>query len=95
MDTSDIRSSEGGEVKLTSIAANQTELEYSDGVTILYSYSTPVAAFVPGVGACCTTKHYSATTSRHINAAVTRWGASRHNVEQVEINLLAERRAAA
>jgi len=34
---------------------------------VLYSYSTPVAAFVPGVGYLQTQQHYSVTTSRHIN----------------------------
>lgn len=36
--------------------------------TILVSYSTPVAALVPGHGYCRTEAHYSQTTTRHINA---------------------------
>ncbi len=74
---------------LKPVGSNQTEIERADGVTILYSYSTPVAAFVPGKGALCTSRKYSMTTSRHINAAVERWGATRTNVEQSEIDKLA------
>lgn len=77
-------------IKLNPIGSNQTEIERPDGTTILYSYSTPVAAFVPGKGALCTTTKYSVTTSRHVNKAVERWGATRHNVEQSEINEVAK-----
>ncbi len=73
---------------LTSIGSNQTEIERPDGTTILYSYSTPVAAFVPGKGALCTTTKYSRTTSKHITLAINRWGATRHNVEQGEIDAI-------
>ena len=67
---------------LTAIGSNQTEIERADGVTVLYSYSTPVAAFVPGKGALCTNKRYSKTTSGHVTKAVERWGATRTNVDQ-------------
>ena len=76
-------------MKLKPIAANQTEVEREGGVTVFYSYETPVAAFVPGSGALCTIKKYSRTTSKHINQAVERWGATRRNVAQVEIDRLA------
>lgn len=69
-------------MKLNPIGSNQTEIEKADGVTVLYSYSTPVAAFVPGKGALCSSKKYSVTTSKHVNQAVARWGASRSNVDQ-------------
>ena len=72
--------------KLKPIASNQTELERADGVTVLYSYQTPVAVFVPGRGALCTRQKYSVTTSKHINQAVARWGATRSDVEQAEID---------
>ncbi len=75
--------------KLNPVGSNQTEIERADGVTILYSYKTPVAAFVPGKGALCTSTKYSTTTSRHINKAVERWGATRHNVDQSVIDQLA------
>lgn len=68
--------------KLSPVGSNQTEIEHDNGVTVLFSYSTPVAAFVPGKGALVTNHHYSTTTSRHINKAVERWGATRHEVDQ-------------
>ena len=78
-------------MKLTPIGSNQTEIERSNGTKILYSYKMPVAAFVPGKGAraLVTKTQYSTTTSRHINKAVARWGATRHNVGQAEIDKLA------
>ena len=75
---------------LNPIAANQTEIERSDGVTVFYSYKTPVAVFVPGKGALCTTTRYSKTTSKHISQAVKRWGATRHDVDQGVINQYAQ-----
>jgi len=75
-------------MKLNSIAANQTEVERADGSTVFYSYKTPVAVFVPGRGALVTSKKYSKTTSKHITQTVNRWGATRHEVEQDEIDKL-------
>lgn len=69
-------------MKLNPVGSNQTEIERDGGITILYSYKTPVAAFVPGKGALCTNKRYSVTTSRHINQAVTRWNATKTSVDQ-------------
>ncbi len=77
-------------MKLNPVGSNQAEIERADGSTVLYSYKTPVAVFVPGKGALCTKQRYSNTTSRHINAAVERWGATRTNVEQTKIDKLAE-----
>jgi len=76
-------------MKLNHIAANQTEIENRDGTTILYSYQTPVAAFVPGRGALVSATKYSATTSRHVGRAVKRWGArNRVEVAQSEIDAI-------
>jgi hypothetical protein len=55
-------------MKLRQAGSNQTVIELGDGIEVLFSYSTPVAAFVPGIGYVRTAKHYSVTTSRHINA---------------------------
>lgn len=72
-------------MRLQQIGSNQTECFFSDGTVILFSYSTPVAAFVPGRPDGSrwikTGKRWSTTTSRHINA----W-AKRHNVTLVEID---------
>ena len=51
---------------LTPIASNMTEIE-TDDARILFSYRTPVAAYVFGVGYVKTDKWWSVTTSRHIN----------------------------
>lgn len=54
-------------MKLTPIAANQTQLEMSTGVIVFFSYKTPVAAFIPGTGYLRTNHKWSRTTSKHIN----------------------------
>ena len=46
-------------MKLTPIAANQTEVELADGTTVFFSYKTPVAAHVPGEGYYKTDKIWS------------------------------------
>ena len=53
-------------MQLTPIASNMTEVETSEA-RILFSYRTPVAAYVFGVGYIKTEKYWSVTTSRHIN----------------------------
>ena len=53
-------------MQLTPIASNMTEVETSEA-RILFSYRTPVAAYVYGVGYVKTDKWWSVTTSRHIN----------------------------
>lgn len=53
-------------MKINPIRANMTEIENGD-LTILFSYKTPVAYHRAGVGYAKTNKHWSATTSRHIN----------------------------
>ncbi len=77
-------------MKLRSIAANQTEIDKGNGVTVFFSYSPPVAAFVPGKGALVTSTKYSVTTSRHINKAVKRWGATKTEVDQGVIDHYAD-----
>ena len=53
-------------MQLTPIASNMTEVETSEA-RILFSYRTPVAAYVYGRGYVRTEKYWSVTTSRHIN----------------------------
>ena len=53
-------------MQLTPIASNMTEVETSEA-RILFSYRTPVAAYVFGRGYVSTEKWWSVTTSRHIN----------------------------
>ena len=51
---------------LTPIASNMTEIE-TDSARVLFSYRTPVAAFIFGEGFVRTDQFWSVTTSRHIN----------------------------
>ena len=57
-------------LRIRPIAENVTELTYrrDDGedVSVLFSYETPVAGYDHN-GAIRTDKHYSQTTSKHIN----------------------------
>jgi hypothetical protein len=80
-------------MELKNIGNNQTELELNDGTIVFFSYSTPVAVFVSGQGALCTTQKFSSTTSKHINQTVKRWGATRINVEQSVIARFISREA--
>jgi hypothetical protein len=49
------------------IGSNMTELMLADGTEILISYTTPVAARIPGRGWVRTAHKWSTTTSKHIN----------------------------
>lgn len=70
---------------LQHLAPNQTVLALDNGTEILFSYSTPVAAFVPGRGYVKTDRRYSVTTSKHING----WaGKTAATVPQNELNAL-------
>ena len=51
---------------LKSIGNNQTQIDYEDGTSVLFSYSTPVAALTDN-GYYRTSKKWSVTTTRHIN----------------------------
>ena len=53
-------------MQLTPIASNMTEIETSEA-RILFSYRTPVAAYIFGEGYVKTDQFWSVTTSRHIN----------------------------
>lgn len=63
-------------MKLNPIAANQTEVELSTGITVFYSYKTPVACHIPGEGYSKTDKQWSRTTSKHIGQFIARNGGS-------------------
>ena len=53
-------------MQLTPIASNMTEVETSEA-RILFSYRTPVAAYIFGEGFVKTDQFWTVTTSRHIN----------------------------
>ena len=76
-------------MKLTPIAANQTEVSYNNGTQVFFSYRTPVTAYVPSQGYIRTAKKWSVTTSRHIN----KWLGGVNNVTEVtqeQLNKLVE-----
>jgi hypothetical protein len=54
-------------MKVQPIGSNQTQVSLADGTEVLFSYSTPVAALVPGKGWMRTEKTYSVTTTKHVN----------------------------
>lgn len=55
-------------MRIQPIGSNQTEVSLADGTCILFSYSTPVAALVPGKGWIRSAFKHSATTTKHVNA---------------------------
>ena len=71
-------------MKLTPIAANQTEVSFNNGTQVFFSYSTPVAAYCPDKGYIRTSKFWSVTTSRHIN----KWLGSVNNVTEIDQSVL-------
>ena len=54
-------------MKVQPIGSNQTQVSLADGTEVLFSYSTPVAALVPGKGWMRTEQTYSVTTTKHVN----------------------------
>ena len=71
-------------MKLTRIAANQTEVSYNDGTQVFFSYRTPVAAYLPERGYVRTATYWSKTTSRHIN----KWLQNVNNVSEIDQGVL-------
>ena len=63
----------------------------TNGFEVLYSYSTPVAAYFPGVFPKIwrTEQRYSVTTSRQLNEYCRENGSPVEMVEQSEINAIA------
>jgi hypothetical protein len=54
-------------MRVKQVTVTSTQISLADGTEVLYSYSTPVAALVPGRGWMRTEQFYSVTTSKHIN----------------------------
>lgn len=77
-------------MKLKPLGSNQTELTLNNGVTVLFSYQTPVAAHIPGRGFVRTEQHYSKTTTGHINKWLA--GAKADKVPQETIETLSSGR---
>jgi len=50
---------------IRTLSNNLTVCAFADGSEIAYSYQTPVAGFIPGLGYFRTRERFSNTTSRH------------------------------
>lgn len=55
-------------MRLKQVTVSSTEIELANGTIVLFSYSTPVAALVPGKGWIRSAFKHSATTTKHVNA---------------------------
>lgn len=74
-------------LKLNVIGANQTLVHLPLG-SVLFSYETPVAAYVSGRGYVKTSRKFSNTTTKHVNSWLG--GAKAEEVSQEEIEALIE-----
>lgn len=74
-------------VKLINLGSNKN-LVALPNATILFSYETPVAAYISGRGYVRTAEKFSKTTSKHINQWLN--GATAEVVPQVMIEDLVE-----
>ena len=74
-------------LKLTILGSNQTEVSL-DNKRVLFSYNTPVAAWVSGIGYIRTDKKFSVTTSKHIALWLAGIGVEARTVPQSEIEAL-------
>jgi hypothetical protein len=77
-------------MKIKPVGSNMTELEGADGITILFSYQTPVAAFVPGKGFMKTDKFFSSSTTKHINKWIQMNGDPESTVTTISQSLIEE-----
>ena len=77
-------------MKLKKIGSNQTELS-KNGLVVLFSYETPVAALLPSGRYIKTGMKYSITTTRHVNSWLQGVFSDVETVEQSFIDGLIER----
>lgn len=54
-------------MRLRQLGSNMAEVRLNSGFVVLFSYETPVAAWIEGEGFYKTEKKWSVTTSKHIN----------------------------
>jgi hypothetical protein len=76
-------------MKVQQVSTTSTQVSLADGTEVLFSYSTPVAALVPGRGWMRTEQFFSTTTSKHINAWLRKnCGGTVQTVPQWEVDQL-------
>ena len=73
-------------MKIKQLGSNQVEVVMPGKARVLFSYNTPVAAFIEGRGWVKTNRFYSVTTSKHINKYLQ--GLEYETVEQSELDEL-------
>ena len=73
-------------MKIKQLDSNQVEVVIPGKARVLFSYNTPVAAFIEGRGWVKTNRFYSVTTSKHINKYLQ--GLEYETVEQSELDEL-------
>ena len=73
-------------MKIKQLGSNRVELVIPGRARVLFSYNTPVAAFVEGRGWIRTDRFYSKTTSKHINEYLQ--GLEFETVDQAELDEL-------
>ena len=78
-------------LKLKSIAKNQTEVTLNNETTVFFSYETPVAAKLSNkenisesLNFVRTSKKWSPTTTRHINKWLESKGIEKHRAKELE-----------
>jgi hypothetical protein len=69
-------------MQIENIGSHQTEVQ-TDKARILFSYKTPVAAWISGKGYVRTNQFWSVTTSKHINSWLRDNGNNPDYVERV------------
>ncbi len=73
-------------MKIKQLGSNQVEVVIPGKARVLFSYNTPVAAFIEGRGWVKTNRFYSKTTSKHINEYLQ--GLEYETIEQSELDEL-------
>jgi hypothetical protein len=69
-------------MQIENIGSHQTEVQ-TDKARILFSYKTPVAAWISGKGYVRTDQFWSVTTSKHINTWLRDNGCNPDQVQKI------------
>jgi hypothetical protein len=60
----------GNQMEIRKQGPSATVASFADGAELFYSYETPVAGFIPGLGYFRTDAFFSRTTSKHVGKYV-------------------------
>ena len=74
-------------MNVKSLGANKTVITLTNGDSVFVSYETPVAAYTKN-GYFKTAKHWSATTTKHINSWLRTEGQEPQHVNTIEQEML-------